>query len=57
MGIKSGITNLDSCKVSIAVGVVVAAVILNFSAGGGEVFLLSVYSSAFLFGADLCIFL
>jgi len=39
------------------VGVVVAAVILNFSAGGGEVFLLSVFSSAFLFGADLCIFL
>jgi len=58
VGVKSGIvTNLDRCKLSAAVGVVVAAVIPYFSAGGWGVFLLSVYSSAFIFGADLCIFL
>jgi len=57
VGIKSGfVTNLDRYKLGEAVGVVVAVVFPYFSAGGG-VFLLSVYSSAYLIGVELCFFL
>ena len=58
MGIKSGVvTNLGRYKLSAGVGVVVAAVFRTSQhrEGGGS--LLSVYSSSFLFGADLCVFL
>jgi len=49
MGIKSGIvTNLDRCKLSAAVGVVVAAVIPYFSAGGGCFSFLSILLRFFL---------
>jgi len=39
------------------VGVVVAVVFRTFQRGEGGVFLLSVYSSAYLIGAELCSFL
>ena len=63
MSRKSGfVTNLGRSKLCAAVGVVIAAIFRlahtsQQGGGGWGVFLLSVYSSAFLTGADLCYFL